>query len=527
MKPLLRGPIAARLFIFNILVVFMPVAGFFSLSFYEDQLLTDMESSLVQQGRIISAWLAADGVTSAAATELLLSLRQNHTARIRIVDAAGTLLADSAALGPRRSETAVKSDSRDAYEDSAPQALIRRSENTLLYRALSLPVRFFRKYLQAPSIPLDSADFYSGKTVLSGREIQSALEGRYGAITRISSGGQTSVTLYSALPVTSPDGVTGAVLVSQSTYRLLANLYDFRLEIGKIFLISLVTAALVSLLLALTISRPLSRLRREAEAVTASGAPPAAGFFHTTGRDDEIDRLSRALTTLLESQQHHIRLSENFASDAAHELRNRIAGIRTSAELLPGSSASEVQQAAALIQESAGRMEEILSALRELSRIEACGSGGLAALEPVLETLLPSLRARFPEVRFECRLAPGADSAALPLSTAHLSICLENLLVNAASFSPASGLVSLEASLEGQSLAVSVRDQGPGIPEEHLSRVFERFFTWRPQSGTAHTGIGLALVEAVVRTAGGSVACANQSSGGALFTLTLPVRAAI
>lgn len=535
MKPIVRGSIARRLFLFNILLVFMPVAGFFSLSMYEDRLLASLEESMVQQGRIIAAWLAREGVSADTSGALIRSLERKHTARIRIIGTDGTLLADSAAQdGTAQDGTAAYGDdarySGAAEIDSSP-------ERTLVYRLFSLPVRFMRNLLGGPPKPLASADYYSLKTVFDGPEIRSALSGSYGAVYRISTGGQNSVTLYSAIPVGGQGGIEGAVLISQSTWRILKSLYDFRLETAKIFLWSLAAAAFVSVFLALTICRPLTRLRREAEEIVSSPDSPSGAeglrHFHLTGRNDEIDRLSAAFSSLLDRLRHQIGQSEHFASDAAHEMRNRIAGIRNSAELLSGSRAEELPGFAHLILESTARMERVLTDLRELSRLEAgketeSASGDRADGDGIEETVRDAIaqaEGDYPQATFALASDPALKDYRGALGGTRLRLCLDNLLGNAASFSPPGGTVFVRTTVNPatSTCSITVADEGPGIPDAHLSRVFDRFFTWRESNPEGHTGIGLALVEAAARKAGGSVSASNRPEGGAEFTVMFPV----
>ena len=552
LQPLLRGPIARRLFIFNVLIVFMPVAGFFSLSTYEDRLLADLEDSLVQQGRIIAAWLQdsqdgesdqtvqadqeAPNLTTDRARQTIVALRKKHTARIRIVDAEGNLLADSA-TDEATGETGTGSDGYGSADETSKTSRVaismrKNAETTFLYQALSFPVRVARKYLSRPTAPLESADYYSGKERFDGGEIARALSGSYGAITRISSGGQNSVTLYSAIPIMRNDRAVGAVLVSQSTYRILASLYEFRLETGKIFVLSLAAAALISLILGITISRPLSKLRKESEEVISErGSLLKNHVFHLTGRKDEIDLLSASLTSLVESLGKQIALSENFASDAAHELRNSIAGIRNSAELIPGATPAEASSSVSLILENAAKMDGIVASLRELSRIEADSSiARTETPERVAQAVMEAVAARHREIAFSMDCGNADAFAPVPVSPEHLEIVVGNLLENAASFSPPGGRVSLALARGKTGITVTVRDQGPGIPEAHLDRVFDRFFSWRPDGESSaderakapHAGIGLSIVEAIMRKAGGTATCANHSEGGAVFTLTFP-----
>lgn len=484
---------------------------------------------MVQQGRILSAWLQNSPLTEDRAKNVLVSLKKKHTARLRIVDVRGFLLADSSLLETDKIPDVSQSlASRYSGLEEGYTA-----KTTFIYRVLSFPVRVARKYFIPPETPLESADFYSGKTILDGTEIERALSGSYGAVTRISSGGQNSVTLYSAIPIINSGDAIGVVLVSQSTYRILESLYDFRLEIGKVFVLSVLVAALVSLLLAFTISRPLSRLKKEAEAVIADGGSMEYRF-HQTGRNDEIDRLSSSLTSLVRDLHRHIALSENFASDAAHEMRNRISGIRNVAELIPGESPEGVAFSVSLILEDAARMEKALSALRELSKIEALPKDCRTdKIEAIVSGVVSALQSRYPGLVFELDMATDARNVSIPVTAEHLEIIAENILENAASFSPRGGTVCIAVNRDDGQLMIEIRDQGRGIPEEHRSRVFDRFFSWRDGNerdhagngcaGNDHAGIGLSIVEAVMRKAGGSVSCANHIGGGAVFTLIFPV----
>ena len=393
-----RIPIVARILGVNALLVFLPVAAFLSLDTYERSLLSALEDSLVQQGRILAAWLGEGEISASRAEAVLASLERRHTARLRILDAAGNLLADSSVLADTERAGAFEfeggagayqypapvSDSRTAgdsapgaaSEEPTPRAEAPSAESSWIYRLLSGPVRLWRRYLSPPSEPLASADFYAGKrNFLEGAEVRAALEGRYGAATRISAGGQVSVTLYSALPAAGPEGrIRGAVLASQSTYRILAGLYRLRLDVGRIFLASLAAASTLSLLLWLTISRPLKRLGARARAALSLRGL-AEGHFGPVAVSDEIGDLAEALREFSGRLGERLSWAEEFASDLSHEIRNPLASIRAAAELMPEADPAELRDLAGRIARDADRAARIVGGLRELSRIEGGEDG--------------------------------------------------------------------------------------------------------------------------------------------------------
>lgn len=227
--------------------------------------------------------------------------------------------------------------------------------------------------------------------------------------------------------------------------------------------------------------------------------------------------------------EEHVRALEAFATDLAHELKNPLASIRTAVEML-----SEVQDReerhrfVRIILEEVARMESQLSEVAEITRI---GSRLPAEhQEPVpVNGLLEQIAERFRmrEAGLTFVVEQPAEIVTVHASAARLTQVLENVVDNAASFSPASGCVrvTLSRSATGEAV-IQVRDEGPGIPEAHRSRLFDRFFSYRPQASSGrdrlHAGLGLAIVKTIVEGYGGSVAAENNAGRGATFTVRLP-----
>ncbi len=516
--------ISVRLLLFNVLLVFLPAAGFFYLEVYEKELLVAQERAMVQQGRIAAAALAGDeNLDTAAAKALLRRLEGRTESRLRIVDRKGQLLADSARLVPPR---AAPTPSWRGYEDYIPEPSSEARES-LLYRigaGLYRLVGRLSRPFAPPEPPRDAESIYPPNGPLLGPEVRAALAGRYGATIRPTAG-QRSVTLYSAIPVRGGGQVVGAVLVSQSTYRILRALYDVRLDVFQVVLASVMAAAVLSLLVSATIARPLRQLRDQAHALVDRRGR-LRGRFRGSRRRDEIGDLARALEELTGRLERHLRFIESFASDVSHELKNPLASIRTATEML-----GEVEDPAdrrrflEVAWREVARMEHLLSSVREISRIDA-----RLEAEPVvpvdLQELLPAVLDSF---RLRTGVSIALRSPAEPVHTAatpeRLEQVFENLVDNAVGFSPPGGEVMVELRPEGDSTVVTVNDQGPGIPEEHREKIFDRFFTWRPAEPHArdgHTGLGLAIVKAIVEGYGGSVSVRNRPEGGARFEVRLP-----
>jgi two-component system sensor histidine kinase ChvG len=555
--------LSARLLLFNIMLLFLPMGSLLYLDTYENQLLSSQENSMIQQGRLLSSALGGRDMPAeslaAEADKILENLAGRVDSRLRVVDAGGNLLADSATItaasGPVREKAGPEP---DGGADAGPSP-----NSRLLYRAAVYPVNAVKRLLFPPS-KYSAGEFYSGRRVLLGPEIRAALEGRYGAATRYS-GGQVSVNLYSAIPIfgavdsaadaASMDGavmdaadagggkVIGAVLVSRSTYGILVNLYQIRLDIIRIFIISLCASLILSLGLSLTITLPIKKLKLEAEGVLDKTGH-FSGHIRGLKRKDEIGDLSRSLSALSRKLEKRIAFIETFTSDLFHELKNPIAAIRAQVEL---SLASPVKEEKLLrgIEEEERRIEGFLARLRELSRVDNVLEQ--EAVETVdLGQFLPLLLERYqantetidsPAVRMVFENKAGGP-APVRLNPDRLIQAVVNPLENAVSFSPPGEKVMVELAAEtpepcpagngAKGWSITIDDSGPGIREESGDRYFQRFYSERSQEERdRHSGLGLAIAAAIVQGYGGSCSLTNRKDDtgrvlGGRFTLTLP-----
>lgn len=532
----LASRLSIRLLAFNLLLVFLPAAGVLYLGSYEKQLLKAQERSMVQQGRLLAAALSGRGeLDGDEAQRVLGQLGRRVDARLRVVDRDGRVLADSSLLGPRR----------EAGGDE-PAAATDSPRDNPLYRLGTTINRIYRTLRPIPEPPSGTYSAGGRGGVLDGPAVREALGGAYGADFRVGPGpsGRAVSTLYSAIPVTGepveiPEAATvapevvGAVLVSQSTARVLSSLIDVRLSIFKVFLLSVAAAVVLTLLVGTTIVRPLHRLSDQARALVDRRGR-LTGHFRENRRRDEIGDLSRALAQLTRRLAERSRFTESFAADVSHEFKNPLASIRTAAEMLPEVEGADRERFVAMIQRDCARLEHLLSGVREISAVDTELEAEGADTVPLAEltaAVIDGYRLR--------REAPGpADGeppAPVELSTPgeplpvtvpaeRLSQVVENLIDNAVSFSPEGRAVEVTLERRGRDAILAVRDRGPGIPPEHLGRIFDRFFSYRPADRRdGHTGLGLAIARAIVEGCGGSIRAANREGGGTEVSVRLPL----
>jgi two-component system sensor histidine kinase ChvG len=504
--PRLFARISLRLMLFNVLLVFLPVAALLLLGEYEWALEGTQLDGMRGEASLLVSALRNGGDEPDLAAAAALVRNANSGNRIRVVDAQGRVIADS---GP-------VSETGDVPDPSEPQ-------HKWLYRAGVAVFKRPWQLLTSPSRSLPKSDAYERSPVLRGQEVLDALRGVNGFEKRVEAGDDRSITLYVSTPIYRHNEAVGAVVVSRSTDILRVYIHSFRLRVLQIFVASLVVAMFLTLMVSTTIVQPIRQLRNAThEILDHSGR--LRGRFKGSKKRDEIGDLSRALERLSRRLEERQIAAESFASDVSHEFKNPLASIRAAVEMLAQSPSADDRARFVRVAESEiARMERLLSQVRDLTTIERA----LAAepREPLdLRDLLGEIVDGF-RLRERGRIAIDVDLPPDPVivnaSRDRLKQVFENLLDNAVSFSTH---VAVHVSPAG---AVQVVDDGPGIPPENLSRVFDRFFTFRPseQRAQQHTGLGLVIVKTIVQAYGGSVTAANRDgASGAIFEVRLPVR---
>ncbi|MFJ2234282.1 sensor histidine kinase [Streptomyces sp. NPDC087859] len=240
--------------------------------------------------------------------------------------------------------------------------------------------------------------------------------------------------------------------------------------------------------------------------------------------EDEVARLSRSFNSMTSSLASSRELQQQLIADAGHELRTPLTSLRTNIELLTRSEETgrpipEADRKALLASVKAQMTElaALIGDLQELSRSE--GQRGervqVVSLEDTVESALRRARLRGPELSIDVDLQPWYVRA----EPAALERAVVNILDNAVKFSPEGGSIEVRLASDG---TLTVRDHGPGIPEDELPHVFDRF--WRSPSARAlpGSGLGLSIVARTVEQAGGQVTLGHAPGGGTIATVQMP-----
>jgi two-component system phosphate regulon sensor histidine kinase PhoR len=223
-------------------------------------------------------------------------------------------------------------------------------------------------------------------------------------------------------------------------------------------------------------------------------------------------------------------LRRDFVANASHELRTPIAAVRSATETLRSGALDDPAVAARfvdIIERNSQRLQSLLEDMLELSKLES-NEFKLKRERVELGSVVPIVLALFRERAEKKAVRLGAELARAPTAVEGdaraLEHVLSNLVDNAVKYCPAGTRVVVSASLEGDRVNLVVSDTGPGIPDEHLPRVFERFY--RVDAGRSRelggTGLGLSIVKHMVEAMRGKVWVESEMGQGSTFIVSLP-----
>ncbi|WP_317208206.1 sensor histidine kinase [Rhizobium halophilum] len=369
-------------------------------------------------------------------------------------------------------------------------------------------------------------------------EVMNALTGVRGAVVRINERGELIVSV--AVPVQRFRAVLGVLLLSTQAGDIDKIVHAERLAIMRVFGVATLVNILLSLLLSSTIANPLRRLSAAAIRVRR-GAKQREEIPDFAYRQDEIGNLSIALREMTTALYDRIDAIESFAADVSHELKNPLTSLRSAVETLPLAKSEESKQRLTeIIFHDVRRLDRLISDISDASRLDAelARSDSTPVDMQVLLHNMVEISRQIRQGRKVVDIDLVVDSKPgnkVPFTVyghdLRLGQIISNLIENARSFVPEEGgRIVLRLFRSRGRVAVQVDDNGPGIQAEDIDRIFERFYTDRPEGESfgQNSGLGLSISRQIAEAHGGTLRAENivdAKSGrllGARFTLALP-----
>jgi signal transduction histidine kinase len=286
--------------------------------------------------------------------------------------------------------------------------------------------------------------------------------------------------------------------------------------------LALAVSALVCLLLAAYISRPIRRVRRAAQRLAQGDLQ--ARVERLRGRD-EIAELGHDFNAMAARLQQLLEAQSQLLRDVSHELRSPLHRLQVGLELARRAAGTEAEPALARIELEAERLNDLIGQVLALARLEA----GAGRLEPGPVDLAELVAEIIEDAQFEAGeertvTYDGPPHLRIRGDAALLRAAIENVIRNALRYTPEHSAVTVELDA-GADAVLTVRDRGPGVPEADLVRIFQPFVrvsSARERSSGGH-GLGLAIAERAVRAHGGRIEARNGPAGGLNVVLRLPL----
>ena len=299
-----------------------------------------------------------------------------------------------------------------------------------------------------------------------------------------------------------------------------------------IWLLSAVVAAaaLIAWLLGRRLTRPLAQLTGAAQRMESGDLTQRV----VVGSRDEVGALGHAFNSMADSLQRTESLRQRMVTDIAHELRNPLVTLGGTLEAIQDGIYPNSPEVIASLAEETAHLQRLVGDLHELSVVDSVGvrldrqpTDPLGLVNTVVEA--HRSLASSANVALHVSHESSHDAAGWPavsLDAGRIRQALSNLLGNAIRHAASAVTITVAVSDDAPSvLRITVADDGPGIPAEHLDDVFERF--WRADSARARstggTGLGLAISRELVRAHGGELTAQSTVGHGATFTITLPI----
>jgi two-component system sensor histidine kinase MprB len=306
-----------------------------------------------------------------------------------------------------------------------------------------------------------------------------------------------------------------AVQVARPIADELATLRRLRLIFALLIVSGIAFSLALGAWIAETALAPVRRLTTAAERIAETRDLAVRLDEHGS---DEVARLSSSFNSMLRALERSVDAQRRLVADASHEFRTPLTSLRTNVELLDRGAALPDSERSAVIHDIVQQLDELAALVADVIELARDGEAPARREEVRLDELVAAgidrARLHAPNVDFAAELEPTVVLG----DPQRLARAVANLLDNACLWSPPDGTVGVRV----ENGEVRVRDHGPGIREDDLPLVFERFYRASTARGKPGAGLGLAIVRQVAEAHGGSAAAANADGGGAEFRLVLP-----
>ncbi len=530
--------ITRRIIVLNFVGVAILVGGIFYLNQYRVKFIETRVESLTTQAAIIASAIAqtsknsdasADGTQSGNENKIVvpsglsnpeLSFRIDpevvspmlrdlvpRETRARVFDMDGTLISDSRQLYPHGLGDGIDGVAAEGETD-----------------ILSDIWNYFKATFWTQDLPIYKDMGPDGKNY---EEVRVALAGSPAQLIRVTETGETVISI--AMPIHRDQTLLGALMLTTQGSDIDDIIVREHFQVMAVAGLVIFVTTILSLFLAGTIAEPMRKLAYAAERVRKN-IKNREQIPDFSGRPDEIGHLSSAFRDMTNALYSRLDAIESFAADVSHELKNPLTSLRNAASLLPAiKEEADRKKLVDIINHDVRRLDRLITDISDASRLDA-----ELARETAKPVNIANLLHTLCEITRDNRVASSvhivlnvegcADPGAITnckdfIVNGHdsrLSQVIVNLIDNAISFSPKGGSIFVRARRipKKNEIEICVEDEGPGIRDENLEKIFRRFYTDRPETFGQNSGLGLNISQQIVKAHAGTIWAENRMCPG-------------
>ena len=546
-----------RIIVLNLAALLVLLTGILYLNQFREGLIDARVQSLRTQGQIIASAIAASASVETDEIKIdpdvLLELEAGETARPVQTDQADLefpINPERVAPVLRRlivptrtrarlydADAALLLDSRHLYS----QGQVLRYDLPEIDGGGPSPLTSLRRWfdrLWRGGYPLYREEAGGSGTIYP--EVRAALENGVTA-TALRATEDGTLVVAVAVPIQRFRATLGVLLLSSQGQVIDQTLAAERTAIMRVFGVALLVTTLLSVLLASTVAQPLRDLSRAALRVRSGGVETREEIPDYSDREDEIGDLSASLRAMTSALYDRIDAIERFAADVSHELKNPLTSLRSAVETLPLAKTDESRaRLIEIINHDVRRLNRLISDIADASRLDAelaLQNADPIDLKRVLTDLVEINRQISADRDIRIDLAIAGDRRPYTMFGHDLRIgqVVTNLIENARSFVPEPGgrIRVAMRHVDDETIEIAVADNGPGVPEDARERIFERFYTDRPDGEAfgQNSGLGLSISRQIIEAHGGSLTAGDADPtrhgvDGALFRIRVPAASA-
>lgn len=508
------------LFYVNLIILMLPVTGFWTLRIYENELVRRTEGELLAQGAFIREAYLSELARRYEQDEALAPLASDALSHPPAEEFVARLEAERefahipSTIDLNRVELRPPASPPREVEHTPPEHLMRAGEVvSRLMRGTQKVTLAGMRVVDHRGVVVASSRGQFGLSLRHRDEVERALRGEYVKLVRrrVSDGPapsfnsisrRSSVRLFVALPIVHEGRILGAVITSRTPLSLTRSLYDNRLALITLAVTQLLAVVLLTWYTSRTIVRPVHKLIAQARGLErgdGEATPLEEPVTH------EVEELSGAIVSMARALQDRADYIKTFASNVSHEFKTPLTSIRGTVELLQDHldemSPEERERFVDMIDRDARRLQRLVNRLLDLARADVFKPGDHTCAPA---TILDDLAARYAvdglDVTVEVDDLDGALARIAPVT---LESIVANLIENARQHGGEDVAVTLRAARDGGEVCVEVIDDGPGVSEANRERIFTPFFTTARDTGG--TGLGLSVVASLLQAHGGTI----------------------